>query len=162
MKLLIAVLILAGSLFAQEAKVIQLSPEDATKAQALADAVKKAKAEAEAFTEHIKTEYLVVDGTSSQAGSCSVNFLTVGYASTGTTTWTPMTASDGDKQVQDVTQHETSAQRKQRKAVERWYRKGWCGEFVYSDDFKFIVPTPYSNGSGNVTWTNNCPYFLTH
>ena len=56
--LLLCVVMLAAAAFGQTAKVVQLSPADATKAKALHEAVLKAQAEEHEFSDSVADKYL--------------------------------------------------------------------------------------------------------
>ena len=121
----------------QTAKVIQLSPEDAKQAQALADEQKALDEKTAAFREAVKQKYLVTTERK-EAGDC--------YAGVFMTN-----ATSGFLVLGDGTINWSSK-------PEPYYRRGWrCGEYQYSDDFKFIVPvpaSPYTSSPLCTTFTN--------
>ena len=130
----------------QTAKVIQLSPEDARQAKALDDAQNELTAKIAAFRETIKQKYLVTTERK-EAGDC--------YAGVFMTN-----ATSGFLVLGDGTINWSSKPEKPQAPPkpEPYYRRGWrCGEYQYSDDFKFIVPvpaSPYTSSPLCTTFTN--------
>lgn len=97
--------------FGQSAKVVQLSPDDATTAKSLDAQQKDIQHQIKAFESRVRKKYLVK--TTDRNGSCQ--------------------SLDGE------------------------IISGWgCGEFEYSEDFKFIVPaTPAPKSSCGPMWMSS-------
>lgn len=122
MKYLITFLLcLATIASAQDAHVVQLSPQDTAQAQELtkekADILKKI----DDFNEHIKQSYLQVGAKDKDNSSCLiVDSLTNYYM-------------DEDGTIHSKIKAEPI----------KYWRNGWCGgDFTFSTDYKYIVPTP--------------------
>ena len=137
MKWMVILLMATACCMAQNAKVIQLSPEDAAQAKALADEQKALDEKTAAFREAVKQKYLVTTERK-EAGDC--------YAGVFMTN-----ATSGFLVLGDGTINWSSK-------PEPYYRRGWrCGEYQYSDDFNFIVPVPappYTSSPLCTTFTN--------
>ena len=139
MKLIaIALLAVATICSSQSAKVIQLDPGDAAEAASLDAEMKALVARQEAFHKSVVEKYLVTKDR---------RFGGYPYESSNL-----LTAVDGlifctiGSPCHEPTPQEKAAAEKVRKEEEakrRWIKMGWdYGEFVYSEDFKFIVPKP--------------------
>ena len=133
----------------QTAKVIQLSPEDARQAKALDDAQNELTAKIAAFRETIKQKYLVTTDKK-EAGDCYAGQFMVSYVTDGSL----VLGDDGT--ISSATKPAEKPQTPPKPAP--YYRLGWrCGEYQYSDDFKFIVPvpaSPYTSSPLCTTFTN--------
>ena len=146
MKWIALLLMATACCMAQNAKVIQLSPEDAAQAKALADEQKALDEKTAAFREAVKQKYLVTTERK-EAGDC--------YAGVFMTN-----ATSGFLVLGDGTINWSSKPEKPQAPPkpEPYYRRGWrCGEYQYSDDFKFIVPVPappYTSSPLCTTFTN--------
>jgi len=135
MKTLLAILLFAIPLAAQDARVLPLSPVDAQTAKAKYEALQKAQKDWDDFQEKIKQDYLVVPKGDPEAGNTiSSGGLTFGRA---------FHISDGSYPTM-------------------FERAGWENGAVFTKDFRFLVPKPspevkqnpfYVNGSTPmVTW----------
>lgn len=135
---LVATIVLFGvieKVYPQGAKVVALSPDDAKQAKALDDEQKALIAKAEAFREHIQKVYLTSTSTKwEDVDACyhaEINGL-----STVTTELNAAGQTVGPPRF--------------------YYKRGWnCGQFVYSEDFKFIVPAPDPPHCSNITLFSN-------
>ncbi len=129
----------------QTAKVVQLSPEDAKQAKALDDAQNELTAKIAAFRETIKQKYLVTTERK-EAGDCFAGTLTLD-ATAGA-----LVLGDGTLSLKPAEKPQSPPK------PEPYYRRGWhCGDYQYSDDFRFIVPVPappYTSSPLCATFTN--------
>lgn len=150
MKTLLAILLFAIPLAAQDARVLPLSPVDAQTAKAKYEALQKAQKDWDDFQEKIKQDYLVVPKGDPEAGNT--------IASGGLTSWAGISYSDGSYVVKSAVEKEND----ERKHPTMFERAGWENGAVFTKDFRFLVPKPspevkqnpfYVNGSTPmVTW----------
>ncbi len=129
----------------QTAKVVQLSPEDAKQAKALDDAQNELTAKITAFRETVKQKYLVTTERK-EAGDCFAGTLTLN-ATAGA-----LVFGDGTLSLKPAEKPQSPPK------PAPYYRLGWrCGDYQYSDDFRFIVPAPapsYTPSPSCATFTN--------
>lgn len=105
---------LLSATYAQEAKVIQLSAQDATDARRFYEEYKAAELRWQKFQEVVKVKYTqTVKGEKDADAICSSGTFTVTF------TGEPVRSKADDC---------------------IYYRKGWYSGFTFSTDFRFIVP----------------------
>lgn len=138
----LAMLAFCCAVTAQTAKVVQLSTEDAAQAKALAEEQKALDEKIVAFRESIEQKYLVTT-EEKERGSCYAGQVALSD---------PVTITDGSTTGQlfitgPVTSTGSSTTEPRSSLSHTpYYRQGWgCGEYQYSDDFRFIVPLPEPN-----------------
>jgi hypothetical protein len=125
-------LLLAVPVFAQTAKVIQLSPEDAKEAKLLYDLKKDLVKQQDEFDEKIRKAYLT---TTYKATKNSVCY----WSLYGSVYYTSSVSENG---------------------ICTGIKEGWYNGFNYSEDFLFIVPNPppttsYTVGDHGYALTTN-------
>lgn len=162
--------------FAQTAKVVELSKEDATRSRLAYEAKQKADAEWSAIQQKIQEKYVSdrvqVSGAFTTAGSSitSIGHMVVQEA---TTELNPCRGSVGNEEVDlsdtiaCIAYQRAKAQREAKTAKQYVYqpKDGWRGGFEFSEGFRFITPKPIITpkpspwwGSSNVVTT---PYVIT-
>jgi hypothetical protein len=145
----LAVLVfLALPLAAQTAKVIQLSPADATARKALEEqraAIEQKIKELDAQIQHRYTT--VLQGDKDASGS----YADIGLLNTTGITYACFATISNDpavlKAYQDCERSLEAERAKNPPPPQRMYRIGWASGFEYTEDFKFIVPVlPKTSG----------------
>ena len=118
---------------AQDARVIQLKDTDAFTAQKVYDALRKAEKDRDEFEAFIKKTYLVVDEDDPDASHTSVSmYWTLGSSGTSC----GVIDSFGFAKAVPC----DDAPKSPRKP--KYYRAGWENGFLFSRDFRFLVPKP--------------------
>jgi len=136
MKTLLAILLFAIPLAAQDARVLPLSPVDAQTAKAKYEALQKAQKDWDDFQEKIKQDYLVVPKGDPEAGNT--------IASGGLTPWAGISYSDGSYVVKTM-----------------FERAGWENGAVFTKDFRFLVPKPSPEVKQNTFYVNGSTPIVT-
>lgn len=145
MRWIIAFLLMAGPLFAQDARVLQLSDNDSSIARAKYEALQKAQSEWDHFQEELKQKYLTVPKGDPDAGN---TILSGSITSFGTicpdqivTLGSTQTVSAKEISNCHVAQ-KAEEEKREAKNPTKYQRAGWESGFVFSKDFKFLVPKP--------------------
>jgi hypothetical protein len=148
MKTMLIVLLIAAPCFGQEAKVLQVEPADATKAQELYEKMQQAEKDWKDYVEATKEKYLTVPYDSPERGNQTYerpsNTTTALFSGSGCILWGTM-AGESNKCEQE--RESRMKQREKEDKLKPWHRAGWESmEFEFSKDFKFIVPKPRDTG----------------
>ena len=123
--IVVAALGCAMAASAQTAKVVQLTPDEAKQAKALYDQQQELTKVTEQFRAALRDKYLKRPPDPPQPK------VTVGSFSLCGVSLCPANYSPSP------------------------YKAGWeSGEYIYTDDFKFLVPKPYQNGSSSYGSSN--------
>jgi hypothetical protein len=147
MKRAILFLILAASVGAQTANVIELEPVDAVKAQKVWDTLQKAQADYDFTLKILGEKYTLVKSGDPDAGNASTGIdvpVGTGYTSGVVSACNTIQWQDQNKDCPMPSKEELEKRAKEQKAWDdehfRYYRKGFEGGFEFSKDFRFIVP----------------------
>lgn len=148
------VLLVTCSAFAQEGRVIQLEPQDAKEAKEIYNNMQKAEKAWADFQSTLREHYLTVSSDDPEKGySISLGSGVVITSTTGC--FRTITISSGV--VSPVcSQLEEEAERdrlREQEKKQKYTRSGWEGEFIFSKDFKFILPAPLEFHNGNYVYT---------
>lgn len=162
MKLFFIVLLLVPfSAAGQTAKVIQLDPADAAQAKSLYAQQQEINKKLADFTEQMRIKYTTVDDKSQDRGNVIVASPITGitwgcFQSGSSLTFNgsgQMQKSKDDDAAYAKCEKDLAAEQAKQPPL-RYYRMGWSDGFVYSEDFRFIVPAPYTPPSNS--WSNGC------
>jgi hypothetical protein len=160
--------LLATSVFAQTANVIELTPADQARTQKAWDALQKAQTEWDSTRKELEQKYILVreDDPDASNERTLINLDSVGTGMVTNTFWSNGTTSicntigyQGD--CPKPSKEEIEKADKERKAYseahERYFRKGFENGVNFSKDFRFIVPKvaePKTN-----TWPNTYGFY---
>jgi len=160
MKLIVMLFALSVAGVGQSALVVQLSPQDASRAKATHQAMLDAEKKWNDMQSEISQKYLIVDkddpNASDQRWYTAEDVFFSGTASTAT--WSTLSVdangylvsgrpceTEAEKKAradaQAKAEQEAKKREAEREAKSRRWRKNWYQKsFEFSDDFKFIVP----------------------
>jgi hypothetical protein len=141
---------------AQTAKVIPLSQQDAAQRKSLEDQRAEIEQKIKDFDQRVRVQYTTVlegDKDASNSSAETISFLTIG--SGGLITYgCGMTLSNDPaaEAAYEKCQHDLESRRaKNPPPKHKMYRIGWEHGVIYTEDFKYIVPSPapvdYANRS---------------
>ena len=132
-------LLLAVPVQAQDAKVIELKSTDAFSAQKVYDALRKAEKDRDEFEAFIKKTYLVVEEGDADKGSTIVGESGAWTMGCNAIAFANQPIADYDKCKQAEAEWEKVHNPRPKY---QYYRAGWENGFVFSRDFRFLVPKP--------------------
>lgn len=165
MKLVLTLLLLSSSCWAQDAKVLALSPVDAQQAQAKYQALQRAQKEWDSFQERIKQDYLIVPKGDPEAGNVMPSFFRLPSCTTSSTATinldNGMTSTiPGEKEaISECEENANKVDKKnEREHPTMYQRVGWEQGFTFTKDFKFLVPAAAKELKYNYSPYNS--YFL--